>query len=371
VPDTPIPAVDFHASWAEIGSDAVAAVERVGASGWYVLGAEVGQFERDLAAFHGVRHAVGCGSGLDAIEILLRAAGIGRGDVVLTTPLTAFATALAILRAGAEPRFADVDEQGLLDLDAVERALASDDRIRAVVPVHLYGHALDVARLKAIAEAHDCVVVEDAAQAIGARSDGEPVGATTVGAATSFYPTKNLGALGDGGAVLTNDDAVAASARQLRDYGQRAKYEHVVAGLNSRLDELHAAVLRSAVLPRLEAGTARRAAIADRYLDGLANPRLRAEAAPAGSTSVWHLFPVFVSDAAERDAFREHLTARGIATAIHYPILASAQEALETPQPTAEFPVGDRLARTEVSLPIHPYLDDTAVARVVDACNAW
>lgn len=366
-----IPAVDFHALWADIGPQALEAVQRVGESGWYVLGTEVEQFERDLAEFHGVRHAVGCGSGLDAIEIGLRAAGIGAGDLVLTTPLTAFATALAILRAGAQPRFVDVDERGLLDLDAVEHALAAEPAIRAVVPVHLYGHAVDVPRLRAIAEPHGCAIIEDAAQAIGARSHGEPVGATTVGAATSFYPTKNLGALGDGGAFLTNDEAVATAARQLRDYGQRAKYEHVVPGLNSRLDELHAGVLRSAVLPKLARGTDRRRAVAAQYQERIANPRLRIEAAPEGSTSVWHLFPVFVADAADRDAFREHLSAQGIATAIHYPILASAQEALEAPQPATESPVGDRLSRTEVSLPMHPYLDDAAVARVVDACNAW
>jgi dTDP-3-amino-3,4,6-trideoxy-alpha-D-glucose transaminase len=371
VTDPAIPAVDFHALWADIGPEALAAVQRVGESGWYVLGTEVEQFERDLAAFHGVQHAVGCGSGLDAIEIGLRAAGIGPGDLVLTTPLTAFATALAILRAGAQPRFVDVDEHGLLDLDALERALAADERIRAVVPVHLYGHAVDVPRLRAITEPHGCAIVEDAAQAIGARSHGEPVGATTVGAATSFYPTKNLGALGDGGAFLTNDEGTAATARQLRDYGQRAKYEHVVAGLNSRLDELHAGVLRSAVLPRLGRGTDRRGAVAARYEREISNPRLRVEGAPEGSASVWHLFPVFVSAAAERDAFRAHLSSRGIATAIHYPILASAQEALETAPPATEFPVGDRLSRTEVSLPMHPYLDDAAVARVVDACNAW
>jgi dTDP-3-amino-3,4,6-trideoxy-alpha-D-glucose transaminase len=366
-----IPAVDFHALWADIGPETLAAVQRVGESGWYVLGHEVEEFERDLAAFHGVEHAVGCGSGLDAIELGLRAAGIGRGDVVLTTPLTAFATALAILRAGAEPHFVDVDAHGLLDLGVVERVLETDDRIRAIVPVHLYGHAVDVQRLRTLAESHGCVIVEDAAQAIGARSHGEPVGATTVGAATSFYPTKNLGALGDGGAFLTNDDDVATAVRQLRDYGQRAKYEHVVPGLNSRLDELHAGVLRTAVLPRLAQGTKRRRAVAAAYRSRIASPRIRIEAAPAGSDSVWHLFPVFVSEPDDREAFREHLSSRGIATAVHYPILAAAQQALERPRPASELPVADRLSRTEVSLPMHPYVDDTAVARVVDACNAW
>lgn len=363
--------MDFAALWADIGDDALDAVARVGSSGWYVLGREVEQFEQDLAATHGVAHAVGCASGLDAIEIGLRAAGIGAGDEVLTTPLTAFATALAIVRAGARPRFADVDEHGLLDLDAVERALDAHPAIRAIVPVHLYGHALDVDRLRSIAAAHDVAILEDAAQAVLATANGRPVGADTIGAATSFYPTKNLGALGDGGALLTNRPEIADAARELRDYGQRAKYEHVRLGLNSRLDELQAAILRTAVLPRLAAATARRREIAARYLAELRNERLIVPAAPAGSGSVWHLFPVFVADPDARDALQAQLREQGIGTAVHYPILASAQQAWDAPEPASAYPVADRLARSELSLPIHPYLTDEELTRVIDACNAW
>lgn len=371
MPDSPIPSVDFAALWADIGPQALEAVSRMGESGWYVLGTEVEQFERDLAAAHGVDHAVGVASGLDAIEIGLRAAGIGPGDEVLTTPLTAFATALAIARAGATPRFADVDEFGLLDLEAVERAIERHPAIRAVVPVHLYGHAVDGARLQQLADAHGVAILEDAAQAVLAQSAGRPVGADTIGAATSFYPTKNLGALGDGGALLTNRPEIAAAARELRDYGQRAKYEHVRLGLNSRLDELHAAILRTAVLPRLAAATDRRRAIAARYLAELRNEKLIVPGAPEDSASVWHLFPVFVVDGDERDAFQAYLREQQIGTAVHYPILASAQEAWDAPEPPSTYPVSDRLARTELSLPIHPYLSDEDLTRVIAACNAW
>lgn len=360
---------DFKALWRDIADDALSAVRRVGESGWYVLGEEVRTFEAELAAFHGVEHAVGVASGLDAIEIGLRAAGIGDGSVVLTTPLTAFATALAILRAGATPRFVDTDEQGLLDLEAVQRILAAGERVDAIVPVHLYGQVVDVPRLETLAGTYGFAILEDAAQAIGARLGDRPVGATTLGAATSFYPTKNLGALGDGGALLTNDAAIAESARQLRDYGQRAKYEHVVPGLNSRLDELHAAVLRSAMLPRLGAALERRGAIANAYLDGIDHREIRLPEPAAPST--WHLFPVFAPDADRRDALQQHLREAGIQTGVHYPILASAQQAVPAPEPGTTYPVAQRLAETELSLPIHPYLPNDQVAAVIAACNAW
>ena len=361
---------DFRALWDDIGDEVMVAVERMGRSGWYILGTEVAGFEQDLATFHGVAHAVGCASGLDAIEIGLRAAGIGSGDEVLTSPLTAFATALAILRTGATPVFADVDELGLLSLDSVAAVLSSRPSIRAVIPVHLFGHAVEIEPLRILAAEHGCVVLEDAAQAIGASSGGAPVGATTVGAATSFYPTKNLGALGDGGALLTNDADIATAARQLRDYGQRAKYEHVVAGLNSRLDELQAAILRTAVLPGLRVALDRRAAIAERYLNGIRNHRIVVR--PPATPSTWHLFPVFVASVADRDALQAHLTQHEIQTAVHYPILASAQLALADLDIGArDFPVAQRLADTEVSLPIHPYLSDDDVDRVIESCNSW
>jgi dTDP-3-amino-3,4,6-trideoxy-alpha-D-glucose transaminase len=368
----PVRLADFVRQWSVIRERALAAVDRVGSSGWLILGREVAAFESELSALVGIEHAIGCASGLDAIEIALRATGIGIGDRVLTTPLSAFATALAIVRAGADPVFVDVDETGLLDLERAESALADDPGIRAVVPVHLFGHAQDLVALAALADRRDVIVIEDCAQAIGARSHERPVGTVGNAAATSFYPTKNLGALGDGGAVLTQDAAVAAVARELRDYGQSSKYVHDRLGLNSRLDELHAAVMRDALLPELAAGTARRVEIAARYCREIEAPGLTIPPVPIGSESVWHLFPVLVDG--DRDTFRAHLEARGIGSAVHYPVLMSDQRALREVLATARLdamPRAHRFAEHEVSIPLHPYLSDVDVERVVAACNAW
>jgi dTDP-4-amino-4,6-dideoxygalactose transaminase len=363
---------DFTRLWADAGRDVLSAVSRVGASGHYVLGPEVRAFEGALAAVLGRRQAVGCASGLDAIEIALRALRVPPGTRVLTTPLSAFATTLAVVRAGGVPVFVDVDEHGLLDLDRCREALAEDPRIRAMIPVHLFGHAADVAELAALAARFELVLVEDCAQSIGARSRGRPAGGAGQLAATSFYPTKNLGALGDGGAVLADDEALADRCRALRDYGQSAKYVHDELGMNSRLDELHAAVLARAFLPRLAAWTERRRAIARAYAAGIAHPRVRPVPPPPGSEGVWHLFPVRVPPAA-RDAFMEHLRSRGIRSAVHYPTLIPRQRALAASgfEVRGDLARAEALAASEVSLPIHPYLDDGEVSRVVDSVNAW
>lgn len=368
----PVQLTDFKRQWTSIRGRALAAIDRVGESGWLILGVEVAAFEAELADACGVEFVVCCANGLDAIEIALRANDIGKGDRVLTTPLSAFATALAIIRAGAEPVFVDVDAAGLIDLALVERALESDNTIRAVVPVHLFGHALDLDALEDIAARSGALVIEDCAQAVGARSRGRPVGSVGIAAATSFYPTKNLGALGDGGAVLTRDERVAERARGLRDYGQSTKYVHDQVGLNSRLDELQAAVLRDALLPELAAGTARRIEIAARYRTEIIGPGLVLPPSPVGSESVWHLFPVLTRGA--REPFRAHLGARAIGSAVHYPLLISDQAALSEAFPDAvhaEMPIAQRFADHEVSLPLHPYLGDDEVSRVIDACNEW
>ena len=363
---------DFTRLWADAGDDVLAAVRRVGASGWYVLGPEVERFEGALAGVMGRRHVVGCGSGLDAIEIALRAAGVAAGTKVLTTPLSAFATTLAIVRAGAVPAFVDVDEHGMLDLGRCRAVLAADPRVRALVPVHLFGQAADVEALAELRERFGIVVVEDCAQALGARSGERGAGTAGQLAATSFYPTKNLGALGDGGAVATDDDALADRCRSLRDYGQRGRYEHDDLGLNSRLDELHAAILARAFLPRLAGWTERRREIARAYTARIAHPLVRPLAGPPASRGVWHLFPVRVP-AGAREAFMSHLHARGVRSAVHYPRLIPRQRALDgcVFEVHGDLARAEELAATEVSLPIHPYLEGGEIDRVVEAVNGW
>lgn len=364
---------DFTRQWQAVGSAVLEAVHRVGASGWYVLGDEVRRFEHALPAFWGLKHAIGVANGMDALEIGLRCLGLQPNDRVLTTPLSAFATTLAIIRAGGVPVFVDVDETGALDLRQCRDALARNRAIRFLIPVHLYGAAVCLEELQHLKEDFDLLVVEDCAQAIGARNGGAYVGSVGQVAATSFYPTKNLGALGDAGALLTNDAAIAERARDLRNYGQSALYVHDEIGLNSRLDELHAAILNDAFLPNLERWTHNRRSTARAYADGIHNLAIRIPPLRDAEGAVWHLFPIFVNPD-RRDALREHLRAAGIATGIHYPAVIPDQPALtksgrfEMLQP----PVRARaIAASELSLPIHPFLTETDITTVIDVCNSW
>ena len=332
----------------------MSAFEKVGAGGWYILGEEVRAFETELAALWGFPHAAGVASGLDAIEIALRALGCGPGDRVLTTPVSAFATTLAIVKTGAVPVFVDTDQHGLIDLARCEALLKRRSDIRFFVPVHLYGFTLDPGALRRLRDAYGLMMVEDCAQSLKAAGDL---------AATSFYPTKNLGAMGDGGAILMHDPALDTRVRALRDYGQTAKYRHDLIGSNSRLDELQAAFLRRACLPRLERWTSRRREIAAAYLKGIRNPGVRLPALPKGSEPSWHLFPVWI-DPERRDSCM---------FPVHYPCAIPDQKALGG----VPFEVPDgcenarRLCASEVSLPIHPYLDDAEVAEVIAAVNAF
>jgi dTDP-3-amino-3,4,6-trideoxy-alpha-D-glucose transaminase len=360
---------DFAAQWEEIRADGLAAVDRVGRSGWLVLGEEVRAFEEELADWWGVAHAVGVASGLDALEIALRCVGVGPGDRVLTTPLTAFATTLSVLRVGAEPVWVDVDSSGGLDLEAAQTALESDPGIRSLLPVHLYGHPLDPGALARLADGFDAVLVEDCAQSAGASRAGRPTGAAGLASATSFYPTKNLGAYGDGGALLTDDGEIAERARVLRDYGQDGRYNHVDVGLNSRLDEIQAALLRTALLPRLDRWLRRRGEIAARYRDGLAGSRLE-PVLPGGGSSAHHLFPVVLADGSVAEA-AERLTEMGVHAGRHYPVLCPDQPACAG----VGVSVGDlgnarQIAERELSLPLHPQLADAEVDRVLAACRA-
>lgn len=362
-----IAANDFARQWEEVGEDAIGAVERVGRSGWLILGEEVAAFEREFAAWWGASFAVGVASGLDALEIALRCAGVGPGTRVMTTPLTAFATTLAVLRIGAEPVWCDVDESGGMDLERAEATLDADPSIGAVLPVHLYGHPLDPLGLERLALDHNVVVIEDCAQAAGAKRDGRSTGLAGLAAAVSLYPTKNLGAMGDGGVLLTVDEALAERARRLRDYGQGSRYEHVEPGLNSRLDELHAAILRTALLPRLDSWLGRRREIAARYADALGPGVLRPIAARGGE-SAHHLYPVEVVDG-DPETVAEALSDRGVAVGRHYPFLCPDQPAAAGIGSRADpLAVATRMSKREISLPIHPHLEDTEVDAVIEAC---
>jgi dTDP-4-amino-4,6-dideoxygalactose transaminase len=369
---TPVLPNDFRRQWEELRAESLAAFDAVGTSGWYVLGEEVRDFERALAKWWGLGHAVGVASGLDAIEISLRVLGCGPGDRVLTTPLTAFATTLAILKLGAVPVFADTDGRGLIDLERCSAILRTCGDIRYMVPVHLYGHCLDLDALRDLRASFGIKIVEDCAQSIGASFGGQPTGSVGDFAATSFYPTKNLGAMGDGGAILTNNPSLLAQALALRDYGQSGKYHHNLVGYNSRLDELQAAFLRRVGLPRLEGWTRRRREIARLYLDQIRHPKVKLQEAPPGSLSSWHLFPVWVPPEA-REGFLAHLKAAGIGAGIHYPLTVLDQPALSglACESSGECARARSLAASEVSLPIHPYLNGLEVDRVIEAVNRW
>lgn len=356
---------DFQRQWADIGADVLRAVQRVGQSGWYVLGEEVKQFEWELASYWNVSHATGVANGLDAIEIGLRVLGCRPGDRVLTTPLSAFATTLAIVRIGAIPVFVDTDENGLIDLTRCRELLKTRKDIRFFVPVHLYGHALDRNSLTSLRDDFELQIVEDCAQ-----SAGTPSGTVGQVAATSFYPTKNLGAMGDGGAVLTSDASLDALARTLRSYGETARYRHEEIGHNSRLDEVQAALLRDACLPRLPRWIERRREIARAYYANIDNPGISLPSEP--KSSGWHLFPVQVPPHV-RDTFMGYLRAKGIAVGIHYPVAIPDQPAMlkvtfELDSPCSR---ARHICASEVSLPIHPYLTDDEVSYVVDVANAF
>jgi dTDP-4-amino-4,6-dideoxygalactose transaminase len=367
---------DFGRQWQELSGALTAAFQDVGESGWYVLGCEVAAFEEELACLWGVSHAVGVASGLDAIEISLRLLGCRPGDKVLTTPVSAFATTLAILKLGAVPVFADCDTHGLISLDACEELLERDPDIRYFVPVHLYGHSLDLERLAYLRDRFQLRIVEDCAQSIGARWNGlasyTTTGAIGQAAATSFYPTKNLGAFGDGGAILTSDPELALRARQLRDYGQTSKYRHDFIGYNSRLDELQAALLGRVLLPELNGWIEMRCRIARTYLAGLGHANMVPLGKPEHSESSWHLFPVAVAPD-RKAAFIEHLKENWITPGEHYPIAIPDQPAMaRAPHENRDgCPTARRLCASEVSLPIHPYLTEEEVQHVIATCNDW
>jgi len=357
----PIPFIDLRP-----GEDAALvqeAIDRVVTRGWFVLGPEVEQFEAAFAAACGAPFAIGVGNGTDAISLALRALDIGPGDEVIVPAMTAAYTGLAVIAAGARPVIVDVDTD-TLTIDPAACAAAVTARTRAIVPVHLYGQPADMDAVRRVAERHSLAIVEDCCQAHLATENGVAVGTRADAAAFSFYPTKNLGALGDGGAVITANASVAARIRRLRHGGQSDRHHHVEAGVNSRLDELQAAVL-AARLPRLPHWTARRRALAAIY---------RRELPPWVTTirerdpgHVYHLFPVRVP---ERDALQAHLASAGIETLIHYPVTLTKQPAFST-FGSPECPVAASAAGEVLSLPLHPRLTDADAIRVTREVEAF
>lgn len=341
-----------------------AAIDRVLTRGWFILGPELAAFESEFAAAAGSAHAVGVNTGTDALALTLRAMGIGPGDEVITTPLSAAYTALAIQMAGATPVFADIDPHRLT-LSPSAAAAAITSRTAAVMPVHLYGQPADMTAIMSVADRHGLAVIEDACQAHLATSEGRPVGTMGAAGAFSFYPTKNLGALGDAGAVITRDASLAERLKRLRNGGQTDRYRHVEFGVNSRLDEIQAAILR-ARLPHLASWTSRRRALGARYRERLIGaPVTVPPCRDAGH--VYHLFPILTP---RRAALQAHLQSRGIDTLIHYPIPIPRQDAFVSLEP-ADCPVADRVCAEVLSLPLHPHLSDTDADLVASEVTAW
>ena len=358
-----VPFLDLKPAYAELKTEIDAAVARVLASGWYIGGDEVERFEQDFAHYCGAAHCVGTGNGLDALQLTLRALGVGPGDEVILCSHGFIATNLAVSLAGAVPVLVEPDPATrTLDPERTEAAITP--RTRAIMPTHLYGLPADLDPLLALAEKHGMFLIEDAAQALGAAYKGQKIGAHGDAVAWSFYPAKNLGAFGDAGAVTTNRKDLADRLRQLGNYGSRVKYVHEVQGVNSRLDPIQAAVL-GVKLKHLDHWNARRAAIADRYLAALAGLPIGLPSVPDWVLPAWHLFVITSPD---RDALAGKLNADGIETMVHYPVPPHLQQAYASLGLEAgTFPIAERLADEVLSLPIGPHMADDQVDAVIEA----
>jgi len=359
-----IPLLDLRAQYAALKPELDAAVLEVLGSGAYVLGEPVERFERAFAAYCGVRHAIAVNTGTSALHLAFLAAGIGPGDEVITTPFTFVATVAAILYAGAQPVLVDVEPQAFaIDPARIEAAITP--RTRAIVPVHLYGQMADMDAILAMAERRGLAVIEDACQAHGATHRGRPAGSLGVSAAFSFYPGKNLGACGEGGIVVTDDDAQMRTMRSLRDWGQAERYNHVLKGFNYRMDAIQGAIL-DIKLRHLEDWTEARRAHAARYrqlLGDIGNIALPAEL--PGRRHVYHVFAVRTRD---REGLRRQLAAEGVQTGLHYPIPVHLQPAhADLGYRKGDFPVAEALANEVLSLPIYPEMTARHIETVAQA----
>lgn len=362
-----IPFVSFLPMEKELNDEIRGAFERVFTSSWYIEGKEDEAFEQTFAEYCGVSHCVGCGNGLDALMLSLKALGVGAGDEVIVPSNTYIATALAVTYVGAAPVFVEPDiDTFLIDPALIEAKIT--DKTKAIMPVHLYGQACDMDPIMEIAKKHGLFVVEDCAQAHGATYKGRKVGSFGDAAGFSFYPGKNLGALGDAGAAVTNSKELADKIRALGNYGSDYKYHHIYQGNNSRLDEMQAAFL-SAKLPLLDKMNEERRRIAKMYSEGINNPKVITPVVREECVPVWHIYGVRCN---ERDALEKHLNDRGIGTNKHYPIPMHMQECYkELGISEGALPVAEEISATELSLPMYYGMTDEQVRYVIDAINEF
>lgn len=344
------------------------ASQRVLESFWYILGKEVKQFEKEWSSVCGVNYGVGVGNGMDAIEIALRGLNVGVGDEVITTPITAFATVLAILRSGASPVFADIEpNSALLSIDSVKRCITK--KTKAIILVHLYGQLRNMNDWINFCKQRKILLIEDCAQAHKATWDGKVAGSFSQAGAYSFYPTKNLGAAGDAGMLVTQSFTLAKKARQLRNYGQSENYFHNVTGMNSRLDEIHAAMLSEKIkwLPEF---TKRRQKIAEIYHSNITNPLVKLLAKPEEKSA--HIYHLFVIICSKRDALKSHLFDHKIQTLIHYPVPAHKQKpCIEMTHDLKGLSNSEKHAETCLSLPCHPQMSDKNIEHVINSVNSF
>lgn len=360
-----IPFLDVGAAYRELKPEIDSAIARVLDSGWYILGEEVEAFESEWAAYCEAKHAVGLANGLDALHLALLALGAGPGDEVIVPSNTYIATWLAVSQCGATPVPVEPDER-TYNIDPARIEAAITPRTKVILPVHLYGQPADLDSILFVAKKHGLRVLEDAAQAHGARYQGKRIGAHGDVVAWSFYPGKNLGALGDGGAVTTNDPQIADRIRVLRNYGSRVKYVNEVQGYNCRLDPMQAAVLR-VKLKVLDVWNGRRKAIAQQYLDGLRGTDLVRPHVSEWADPVWHLFVIRTPD---RDQLQKQLSEAGISTMIHYPIPPHLQAAYAgLGYAPGAFPIGESIANQVLSLPIGPQLEINKIELICQALH--
>lgn len=362
-----VPFLDLKAAYLELQPEIDAAIKRVLDSGWYVLGEEVNVFEQEYAAYCEAKHCVGVANGLDALHLALLALGVGAGDEVIVPSNTYIATWLAVSQCGATPIPVEPDA-ATYNIDPARIEAVITPRTKVILPVHLYGQPADMDPILAIARKHGLKVLEDGAQAHGARYKGKRVGTLGDAAGFSFYPGKNLGAIGDGGAVTTNDADLAEKIRMLGNYGSRIKYHNEVKGYNSRLDELQAAFLREK-LRRLDDWNDRRKVMAAEYLSQLENSNLCLPYVPEWADPVWHLFVV---RSQQREILQAHLQQQGIGTMIHYPISPHLQPAYsELGYKQGDFTIAEAIHREVLSLPIGPQMSAEAIAKVVKQLRAF